>query len=474
MSNAKNLEKKVETETEVLDQLDENIKILSSDEYYKIFSERYKKEEAFKDIMHNYLGVNGFERFGLGLLKKFNKKSYEKKTQTLIKTYSEKIKTDLEHAKAAKEETQKLKEERKRAEETKELLGSKLTAYQTIEKQLQERIAERNATEQKILQDYDAMTAEEKLKKLQQKKEIDVALNAERIAREKLEEFVKNSSFTRIDEHGQLSFNEKEILRLLEDRFLNEIIEGIEKETDRGFMSQIKEIYDGVISQYDELEDLEEIPHIDWVQSAIYSRTKGYMTPQFPYIITGKPEKGGRGKASIDTAIALDTSGSMRDNNRFYIAKKTTLALHALMRKLNPENKTYLSQFTDNLSEITTAELMKMGNAEGRTATEKALDWLINKLEGNGPALAYLITDGDPNDLSATIKAARNYSAHPQIQLRIFLVDGDSCTEDKIRKIGKAAGNSTKVIPVKNYQLANGLIKDVSKAIGNMYSISYF
>jgi len=95
-------------------------------------------------------------------------------------------------------------------------------------------------------------------------------------------------------------------------------------------------------------------------------------------------------------------------------------------------------------------------------------------LSDSGPSIAYLITDGDPNHLEETVASAKKFTNHPNVMLRIFLIDGNKETEGKIRKIGRAAGPPTKVIPVKNYQLSGGVIRDVAKAISEMYSIDQF
>src|SRR3989344_6098631 len=98
------------------------------------------------------------------------------------------------------------------------------------------------------------------------------------------------------------------------------------------------------------------------------------------------------------------------------------------MRQLNPRNHTYLSVYSDLVEELRAAELLREMKAGGGTRTELALDWMRGKLEKSGPSFAYLITDGDPNDVPATIAAASQYRGLP-IFLRIILIDGDERTE---------------------------------------------
>ncbi len=242
-----------------------------------------------------------------------------------------------------------------------------------------------------------------------------------------------------------------------------------------GFMASVKNSYDGLIAYYAEIDELSELPNVEWRQSIAYSRAHGYRYPQFPYLISGKTDdSSSRGRASIDTALSLDISGSMRDDGRFSVGQKTALALSALMRRMNPRNNTYLSVFNYHLEPVTSLKLLREVKPDGGTLTELALEWLIGTLKDSRPSIAYLMTDGRPNNIEATVMAARKFRDYPNILLRIFLIDGDAESEEIIRQIGRAAGPSTKVIPVKNYQLPSGLIKEISQAIKGMYAIDAF
>ncbi|MBI5065584.1 hypothetical protein HZA97_05090, partial [Candidatus Woesearchaeota archaeon] len=70
--------------------------------------------------------------------------------------------------------------------------------------------------------------------------------------------------------------------------------------------------------------------------------------------------------------------------------------------------------------------------------------------------------------------AARKYRDHPNVRLRIFFIDGDQASTEMMRKIARAAGNDTKIIPIKNYQLAAGTLKEVQDVLGEMYSANEF
>jgi len=222
------------------------------------------------------------------------------------------------------------------------------------------------------------------------------------------------------------------------------------------------------------MRDLSDLPQVDWTKSIILSRTRGYRTPQHPYLVAGKFE--GRGKVSLDTAIAIDNSRSMMNNNRLDAARKTGLAVSALMRKLNPDNETFLAKYSDRLDEISSAELMKL-RISGATRTDLALKWGLEKLSGRGPSFFYLVTDGVPYPYSAEkncYKIAEQYKQHSDIMLRVFLIDGNDNAKKIIRKIGKAAGESTKVIPVESRKLASGVMKELSESMNDMMDIMNF
>ncbi len=445
-------------------------------EYAKRFYHRYIKEKTFRKNVHHYLELSGYQKLTLTLGRIFFKSWYEKKTHSLIDDYSTKIKEDLEIAYLVQEEReqQKMMEEllEQDAEEIKEIEAATEEAETELEKTLREEEERKRKTESEFAAKLDDVEEERDSRLAKIEEETDV----EEIVKEKLGEAVAGLKIVCKDGDGELTFDEERVVQKLEERFLSEIIEGIEHEDGVGFMAKVRETYDGIVAYWAEMEDLSELPNVDWVQSVINSRMHGYRLPQYPFFIAGKYE--GRGKSSIDTAIALDTSSSMRHNNRFTAAQKTTLATHALMRKLNPQNETFLAEYNDGLFPITTADLMKTVKPRFWTRTDLALEWLYDTLAGRGPAFAYLVTDGYPegqnNIITRCMEAANAFQSNPCLMLRIFLIDGNSETRNIIRKIGKAAGPETRVIPVDNYELGGKMIRDISQSIGEMYYVNEF
>jgi hypothetical protein len=166
----------------------------------------------------------------------------------------------------------------------------------------------------------------------------------------------------------------------------------------------------------------------------------------------------------------------MDNNNKFERARKAALALHAVERKVNPENSTYLSLFAqDNLEEVTTRVMMDGTlRADGGTPAHLGLKWGLDKLRDSRCGVVYLITDGAPDDVNKCVAEAKKYKECPHVMLRVFLIDGDSTARDNIRQIGRAAGSNTKVSCIESQDLAKGVIKDFADCIGQMKSIDSF
>lgn len=450
--------------------------ILPLEEYVTLFSERYGQEKPFREMVHKYLGLSGLSKTGLTIGKHVRPSWYRRKTDEMIERYATKIRDDLV---AAYEIRQDLKRIEMAAEQLKDHAtevivtedakeGTETSYMQDKESLSQDK---RSAT-----QAYDQMLEEDKRRAQELEEEIKRKTDAKNLVKEKIKEHIAQSSFVSVGPSGEFKFDEQKVVERLEDLFLDEIISGIETEDGSGFLSDAKATFRDVISYWGDLDDLTELGDVDWVQSAIRSRSKGYRLPQYPYLVSAKYES--KGRSSIDTALMLDTSNSMDKNSRFQVAQKTALAMNALMRQLNPKNETYLGHFNSGVWDISAADLMKRVRPDGWTYTHQALDWLISKLQDRGPSMAYLITDGEPAGFSdaidTTIKTAMRFQEHPYISLRIFLIDGDANTEDNVRRIGQAAGPRTKVIPVKNYELGSGVIRDVSQCIREMYDIGEF
>src|SRR3989344_3825254 len=395
------------------------VQLLPLDEYVSRFSNRYKTEKVFQNIVHKYLKLGKVDKVKLGFGKMFRKEWYAQKTETLIHEYALKIRTSIEEALQVQQDLQQRK--------------------QDLLIQIQQKPA------------------------------------AAEIIKQKLAEKLEASGYLKKDHSGNISFNESRIVDRLGEMFLNEIVQEIEDTDGRGFMNQVQTAYTGLISHWAELEDLIELPSVDWVQTIIYSRSKGYRVPQFPHYITGKAaEEAQRVRVAkcINAAMVVDSSGSMKENNRFEMAKKTVLGTRAMMRNLDNKNDINLAHYNDNIYPLLPEQLLKNQiYPDNGTRTDLALQWLLKTLHTRTPALAYLVTDGQPNSMSDTLYEAQKFQEYPAIMLRIFLIDGEKTAQENIRKIGKAAGHNTKVSMVQNYQLGTGVIKDLADALGEMQSI---
>jgi hypothetical protein len=451
------------------------------DKFIESFSNRYSSEKRFRNIVHKHLKIKGIEKLGLSIGGVIRPGWYKQKTSEMIKEYAIQIREKTIQAKELKEEIARIREaEKELKEREKEKNNAEFTyskaqeEYYTI--QNQKELKEREAKEK-----LNNHLSEEEIKEKENKAKINKLTSAEEIAKEQLIQFTKNSSFIKKKDDGSFVFNEPILIKKLEDIFLEEIVEGIEKESgSKGFLGRTKKDYDGVLAYYAEIESLSELPNVNWEESIIYSRSKGFRYPTFPYLISGKFEK--RGRTTLDTALIFDRSYSMNEGEnekrKIIAARKTALATNALMRKLNPKNETFLACYNQGLTELTSKEVLNIEPDDG-TDTALALNWLLDKLKDRGPSFAYLITDGLPNSLEDSIKAAENFKRYPNIMLRLFLIYGNDKYENErskqnIKAIGKAAGLNTKVSCVYSNQLATGAIKDLSLGINEMRYISEF
>ena len=436
------------------------------DKFVENFSNRYNSERRFRDIIHTYFNLKGFEKLKLDVSGFIFPGWYRRKTDEMIRDYAveirqkaikaKELKDELARIRKAEEELQRKAIEKRNAEQ-KYLEAQR--EYETVQRQ-------KEGEKRQAQQELNGNVYEEEKRRKEAEANITKSTDAEELARQHLIKFAKSSSLVKVRDDGTFVFNETNLLKKLEDVFLDEVVEGIEKEDGSGgFVAKTKQAYDGTISYFAEIEDLSELPDVDWHQSIIYSRSMGFKNPRFPYLISGKYE--GRAKTSLDTAIIFDRSGSMNQNGRIDAARKTALATSALMRKLNPKNETFMACYNGELTELTSKDVLSVQPDDG-TDTAMALTWLLTKLNGRGPSFAYLITDGLPNSVEDAVKAATQFQRYPEIMLRMFLVDGNEESRKAIKAIGRAAGPDTKVVCVDNYQLAGGAIRDLSSAIKQM------
>src|SRR3989338_6088196 len=306
------------------------VQLLPLDEYVSRFSNRYKTEKVFQNIVHKYLKLGKVDKVKLGFGKMFRKEWYAQKTETLIHEYALKIRTSIEEALQVQQDLQQLEQANQQVSKVK-------TEVDTIQQQ-----------EQQQLQTYQAEAEQQRkqdlLIQIQQKPA------AAEIIKQKLAEKLEASGYLKKDHSGNISFNESRIVDRLGEMFLNEIVQEIEDTDGRGFMNQVQTAYTGLISHWAELEDLIELPSVDWVQTIIYSRSKGYRVPQFPHYITGKAaEENQRIRVAkcVNAAMVVDSSGSMKENNRFEMAKKTVLGTRAMMRNLDNKNEIDIAHYQD-------------------------------------------------------------------------------------------------------------------------------
>lgn len=448
--------------------------ILSLEDYVERFTVRYREEETFKDLVHTYLDLTRIGKFKLTLGKYLAPSWYKKETDTIIHEYANKIREAIEIKKEL-QELQKVEQELRAG-------ADEVIESSTVYDQVQEEFGlAKSSAEEAIGELEDEFADRRKLEEertARRRAEIEMKTNVRRLVEKRLREHVVKSELVKVDDHGNLGFDERKIMEKLEDIMLKEVLEGISKQGQSGFLSKVINTFNGVVSHWDYLEDLDELPDVDWVQSIIVGRTKGYRVPQFPYLVSAKRK--GRSRGTIDSALALDTSGSMR-GVRYEVAKKMSLAYHALMRKLNPKNGTYLAHYDSQLFPVTTKELLDHRIGRGVTRTDFALEWLYDTLHNRGPCIATLVTDGEPYDgesakatMEKCINVAKKFKSDPYIKLRIFLIDGNEYTQNLIRRMGREAGKDTKVCPVGVQDLAGEVIKDIPRAIGEMREIDLF
>lgn len=466
--------------------------VLSVEQYVQEFTDRYQQEKPFKKIVHQYMKLGGVKKTKLKLAKSVRwimPSLYKSQTDGLIKDYAMKIREELLKAAELENELKMLKQAEEELNKKADEVVTTVEQKDTTEATVQQLSQEKDLAVKKIQEELGVRKLEEDEKKKIVQEEIKLKTNVQTIVQEKLKTYIAGSALIKIQPGDRVIFNDAKIAEKLEDMMLAEVIADIEQMDGRGFMTKVKGAYDNLITYYSEINDLSELTDVDWVESVILSRTKGYRYPVFPHLISGKRRPATkRGRIQVASRNAMDISGSMDRNDRFAMGKKTVLAQDALMRHLNPDNKTELATYSNELTPVTPAELIKLGAPYGTTRTDLALEWMLEGLKDEPLAIATLLTDGLPEASNSGLKdkgpveagielteaAARKYREYPNVKLRIFFIDGDETTIGIMRKIAKAAGNDTKIIPIKNYQLATGTLKEVHDVLGEMYSANEF
>jgi hypothetical protein len=448
--------------------------ILSLEDFVDKFTLRYTIEDTFKEKVHKYLNISTMKKIALGIGKHVLKGWYANETDRMITSYAERIREEVIEASKLLEDTNTLDAESctyaKNDSELKVVEQQHLEAKKGLGEAVTEMAQKLDETKDK----YQTLILEEKSAAEKAREQIKKATDADRIVKDTLKKYVKKSGLFTVGGDGRLGFDETILSKKLEDLYLKEVIDGMASEGNTGFLSRMREAYEGIVTHVEELEDISEIDNMDIVESIIYSRIRGYRRPVFPYLMVGKFESQEALRTTIDTATSTDISGSMNENGRIIVAKKTNLAISGLMKKLNPKHNHYQSVFNQSLQEVNTLDLIRNVTASAGTDTHLALYWFIDKLKDSGMSIANLITDGAPNKPELAYEAAKKLKEYPHILLRIYLIDGDRETEGIVRKIGRYAGNSTKVVSLKNYQLAGEVLKGLEESLIHMYDISDF
>jgi hypothetical protein len=455
---------------------DDAIEIRPLESYVEEFSVRYQKEDTFKEMVHDELELSGADKVYLALGKQIRPSWYRGRTDEMVTQCATNLRDKLENLVISREEAKRLREIRGTVLRTGSRLSKAVLSYQLANERYGETVNKKNKALSEAEKELERRHQEEEEIAVQEKARLHEDTDAEKLVEDSIDDLFKRNPFTKVNERGELVFNDQKIITVIEDRVLNEIVRDIERESGHGFMSKLKDSYDGVFSHFGEMRDISELSHMDPVMSLIYSRTKGFEQIQFPYMVARKFSA--HSKTSLDTAITLDISRSM-GGVKFEAAKRTTLAVSAVMRRLNPKNNTFSGYFSNDVHDCTTCELMRDVKINGLTRTDLALNWLGEKLANSGPSFAYLITDGVPawggvrqeRCVKETIEAARKFSLNPDLSLRIFHIDPNEISFNIIKRIGEAAGPETRVSAVDSKSLGKDVVRDVANSIGVMSSI---
>lgn len=451
--------------------------ILPIEEYRNRFNKRYENETYFRNRVHDYLGISKAQKFKLGVGEIFARSWYQKTTRAMIDQYSQVVFDDLMKAKKLEDDLAKFNQMKLQLEgQAKQVRNTNRDAL-SVERTFAEEVAVREVAVAEKKQELNDNLQKESEQFQVSKQEVVATTDVREIVRVKLNQVIRGSSLVKVNQSGEIVFNEAKVVKKLEDMFLDEVVAEIESDGFKDFMRKMQSEYDGVVSHYADLEDLSELGEVDWVDSIVLSRSKGYRVPVFPYLVAAKYQTKESIRPTIDSAISVDVSGSMDQDGKFDSAKKASLALHAVERKINPNNSVYLSVFSrESIRDVTTREMMNDVFPGGGTPTHLALKWGLDKLRDSKCGVVYLVTDGQPNDqyMDACVEEAKKYKDYPHVMLRVFLVDGDDESRTKIKKIGSAAGQMTRVACVKGKDLAKGVVKDFSECIGQMKSIDNF
>ncbi len=430
---------------------------------------RYDSEPVFRRLVNEYMEIPWGLKTRLGIGKAFRSPWYEHRLTEIMAGYAARIEEDKKTIAAISQAALELKQTAAVTEQAGEALDKSRQEAQeigfeaaTTDAKLESEKVSLSRTYSHQVKEAEDMIASERQKILQ-------ATDPSVIIAESLRKHLESSRFVRKQKDGRLTYDEEYIASRIENMCLDDILGEIEQGTP-GFYANLRQSYLGLVSHWDEIEDLSELPLVDWTQSLIYARTKGHAYPEYPSMIAGKETM--RHVESLYSAIITDRSGSM-DGHKLDVARDTSLALKALLERLDRKNGISMGLFSTSAEKVDSLYLLKNLQADGYTRTDLALEWLLEECEGK-PSIAYLVTDGEPagpgDIMDRTIKAARMFRDHPYIRLRIFLVDGNAATRKIVKRIAEEAGPEASAMQIDYKRLGSEVIIDVGKTIGQMYS----
>jgi hypothetical protein len=430
------------------------------------FRTRYQSDERFRDSVYRDLKIGRARKAKLKFKSWILPSSYKKEVESIVHEYVVKLKKALDlqiQIRLFEEEKRKLAEKARTITEKEQVIAETEGAYNEL-------TAKINGETEKINGEFLQQSEEERTALEKQKEFIAQKTNAESIVAEQLKKAILSSELVKKDDKGNANFDNDAMTRKIASICLDEILSGMAATGKGGFMGEIQNSYRGVFSHYEKPRSSMDIRKVDWKKSKIASMKKGFKEPTWPYLVVKRYK--GLAKCSIDTAIMMDKSGSMREE-RWDPAKKTTLAIDALMRRLNPKNNTFLGVFSGDAYSVTPLELMnKVTTDGGGTYINKALDWIIDTLKDKGPSIGYLITDGDPQGegdiVGETYKSAEKFRHHPDILLRIFAIDADRNMRKTLGEIARRTGGNTAIIYVDKGKIGAKVVEETNNAMKRM------
>jgi hypothetical protein len=442
------------------------------------FEHLYGQDPSTRDAVHEHAGISAGEIMRLQMAKLVLPGWHKRSVRKMVTGYAEHIHAqmrDLEELAALEAELSKtenqLQETESRATEEEARLTEVQEKHEAVAALLE---ADKEQLENHAQESIAAFEAQTKQRIETVVEATDPTVQSRRL----IENQLLQSDLLQKDDDGNIDFNEAAIVNRLEELFLSEFIKGIEDREGRGSWldRQVNSLAGSRSPRLDRIRSVAEMKHVDWVASTKYAQSRGLPMPCYPFLLTRQADDDvEKQSGTVNTAICIDTSPSMRDNQRFSVARKLALALNALMRRINPGRRVRLGHFNFQAHSTTASELFRMVTLRNNTNTHLALDWLHDNLVDARPAIAYLITDGAPSSRNhQLVKAAAKFTQYDDLHLRIVLVDGDARAKNIIRRIGEAAGSETKVITVKTDELAGEVIVDVVNTIEGIYSIADF